>query len=252
MALHIERGECPTISMQKLEEVREKKLKFAKELQKRHRGAYDDPNSHRPTATGSHLRPKAEATVRPNPIQFLTHEHGPLGADLPTYYGELTPEKPVNHNGSSPAQKMQAIKNKGSYKVSLLEDFEPAKHSDLPMSLTEILTKGDDGLYTNPWTDAISPRDPHWVDIEPLSAPRASYPGDAKPAAVTPEQKPKAVQVFMTVPKLNTPWKTGLTGGDTSPPSFAALHDPKKPGWNIKKYMHPLYLQYKCPLPKCL
>lgn len=241
--------------MKKLEEVGEKKLRFAKELEKRHRGGFDDLDG-RPSAMGSHFRPKAEATVRPNPIQLLVHERGKLGEELPLYYGQSTPLKPgKTKNSKNPASSQQTKEgadDPSQQKVSLLEDFEPDENGDLGPSLQSFLTKGIDGIYTNPWVEEKSTRDPNWVDIIPVCAPIANGLRDPNPEPVVAQKESKNSRLFTPAPKPNVQWKTGLTGGATNFNSFAALHDPKNPGWSIKRYLNPVLLQYKCPAPNCL
>lgn len=115
---HIEIGTCKVIDNERLAEHREKKLAFARELQLRHRGEYPDTGPDTNAATNSNhnfshflgaegstrgpsfhaLRPKAEATVRPNPIQFQTrtidYHHGySKQADLLTGPESKSPEQ---------------------------------------------------------------------------------------------------------------------------------------------------------------
>jgi hypothetical protein len=120
---HVESGACKVIGSKKLAAHRDKKLAFARELQSRHRGDHHDAEPSEPakpkpseaikgaakgTTKGSGkssevpgakkpakstkepnsqsihaLRPKAEATVRPNPLQF---EARPVSLWTPNYY----------------------------------------------------------------------------------------------------------------------------------------------------------------------
>ncbi|KAB5545613.1 hypothetical protein GE09DRAFT_1224572 [Coniochaeta sp. 2T2.1] len=71
---HYEQNQCPSMSKAQLDEEREKKMRFARGLQARHLGDYDEEIEAQYMSHNSALRPKTDATVRPYPVQFVVHE----------------------------------------------------------------------------------------------------------------------------------------------------------------------------------
>jgi hypothetical protein len=74
VARHVEQNECPRLDVAKLYLLHDKKLAFARELHARHRGDYDAEVEATYMSRNSALRPKAETTVRPYPLQFQPFE----------------------------------------------------------------------------------------------------------------------------------------------------------------------------------
>ncbi|KAB5563046.1 hypothetical protein GE09DRAFT_1219629 [Coniochaeta sp. 2T2.1] len=71
---HYEQNQCPSMSKAQLDEKREKRMRFAHGLQARHLGDYDAEIEAQYMSHNSALRPKADATVRPYPVQLIVHE----------------------------------------------------------------------------------------------------------------------------------------------------------------------------------
>jgi hypothetical protein len=184
----------------------------------------------------------------------VIHEHGKFGSELPSYYGSPRAEKPVK--GSATTYVQQKGSNRTTDKVSLLDDFEQPQPITALESLLDLLGNGTETLFDNPWSDTKSPSDPHWVDDRPLSVPGQNGPADAKPRFVNTGQttaKVRAPQVIPAHPKAGMQFKpTEAFANYGKPINFTSLHDPRIPGWNAKRYIHPIYQQYKCPMPDCL
>jgi hypothetical protein len=177
----------------------------------------------------------------------VIHEHGRFGSELPSYYGSPRAEKPAKGSATTHVQQKGSKRNAG--KVSLLDDFEQPQQDTILDSQTDLLGNGAKTLFYNPWADIKSPRDPDWVDDEPLSA--MEQPGTAVPKSLA--AKAQEPQVPPAHPKGDMQsLTTGALADYGKPINFASLHNPKNPGWNAKRYMHPIYQQYKCPMPDCL
>jgi hypothetical protein len=181
---HIEQKECPVIDTEKLDEAREKKLWFARELQARHFGDYDEAAEAPLMSRNAALRPKAEATVRPYPVQFEVYESE--NHDVYSYYQNVIQSRAINSGNvnakqsgaqkalparlaiASPAEAEPSqqtdpttprrrnpgnahqddIKEASQDKtgLSLLEDFVPAEQPNLQISLFDYLDSGHRGL----------------------------------------------------------------------------------------------------------
>lgn len=174
MVRHIEQKQCPRIDIKKLEMVREQKLWFARELQARHLGDYDEEAEAAYMSRNAALRPKAEATVRPYPVQFEVFESDNL--DVYAYYQNVlqanrtaessTATKAIEdlpqasqlptREQSQPIGTEKGQQDIPKTAASLLDDFDPAEIAKLqPFLIDWDQASGDPSgpwsVFFNPW-----------------------------------------------------------------------------------------------------
>lgn len=240
---HIEQKECPCIDPAKLDAVREQKLWFARELQSRHFGNYDEEVEAAYMSRNSALRPKAEATVRPHPVQFEAFETDQV--DVYWYHQNVIepsriarsnktaqseqPSNPVptvdasrqnpqlsSHETSAPfnvKKEQQSILKAGA---TLLDDFDPDQNGRLQPSLIDYYdpgTEGGSGRH-GPWSAFFNPwENDDLVGLSTCSSSRASSraPTPVSSRASTPRAQSSAATV---VPK--SPTRTIVTIDDDS------------------------------------
>lgn len=173
MVRHIEQNDCPRIDTKKLDAVREKKLWFAKELQARHFGDYDEEAEAGYMSRNAALRPKAEATVRPYPVQFEVFESENMDvyaycqnvlqarrieeSSTAAQTAEVSPQEPQPPTSDlpQPISSEKWEKKTSKTEVSLLDDFDPAEIDGLQPSLIDY-DEGGSGRR-GPWSAFFNP-----------------------------------------------------------------------------------------------
>lgn len=200
---HIEQKECPRIDPAKLDAVREQKLWFARELQARHFGDYNEEVEAAYMSRNSALRPKAEATVRPHPIQFEPFETDQV--DVYWYHqnvieprrlaqsSNLVPTIDAGHQKpqlpscptSAPNHTNEPQQSISKAGASLLDDFDPDQNGKLQPSLVDYYDAGaEDGSGRHgPWSAFFNP----WEndDLIGLSTRASSRASSRPPSPIT-------------------------------------------------------------------
>ena len=178
---HIERNRCKRIKNDDYAAQREDKLAFARELQRRHYGEAPDPADElsvanlsvaETTAGGkapynftqflsrakdgtvgtpslSSLRPKAEGTVRPNPVTFAVKE-----VESP----QLSAKQPEIHTGNTSGGTQKPTGNPWAQKKNLFPDAPAAVRP--PPELQQALWQP--AQAAGPAWAPHDPRDPKW------------------------------------------------------------------------------------------
>jgi len=214
VARHVEQKQCPNGDLAKLEAVREEKLLWARELQARHLGDYNQEVEAAYMSRNSALRPKAEATVRPYPVQFQPFESDQV--DVFQYHqnvieagrnARLTTSPPANPS-TPPAQSSQpdpatdrnpqqpqplskqlpsptsiekwkqGIPRAGA---TLLDDFDPAQNDKLQPSIIDYYDPGDEegSGRPGPWSAFFNP----WENDDLIGLSSCSSSGASSPVA---------------------------------------------------------------------
>ncbi len=178
---HIERNRCKRIKNDDYAAQREDKLAFARELQRRHYGEAPDPADElsvanlsvaETTAGGkapynftqflsrakdgtvgtpslSSLRPKAEGTVRPNPVTFAVKE---------VEFPQLSAKQPEIHTGNTSGGTQKPTGNPWAQKKNLFPDAPAAVRP--PPELQQALRQP--AQAAGPAWAPHDPRDPKW------------------------------------------------------------------------------------------
>ena len=175
---HCEQNQC-IIDSNKLAEVREQRISFARALQARHFGDYDEEAETPLMSHNATLRPKAEATVRPYPVQFdpyVTDTHnvyayyesiksrrgmGPDNARSAQQTPQASPARTElpSSQSSSPInihEWQEDVFREDQPQTSLLEDFVPTEHPGLQPSLIDYAEAGEIG-QRGPWSVDFNP-----------------------------------------------------------------------------------------------
>jgi hypothetical protein len=137
---HIEMNRCKVIDNNKLIQQREIKLQFARKLQDRHRG--EDPDgmlavtlllggsdSSARDFSHSALRPKADTTVRPNPVLFRSRSVRLLREDPDNHQYHSIPESRLL-DATDSANLQHEVNDEKETQQSALQDTATASSSN--------------------------------------------------------------------------------------------------------------------------
>jgi hypothetical protein len=245
---HIEQKECMRIDAEKLDAVREEKLRFARGLQARHFGDYDEQVEAPYMSRNSALRPKAEATVRPHPVQFEPFETDHV--DIYWYHQNVIEPSRIAQSrtitessseaptikASSPKPQLPTYETSPPINIkkwqqsipkvgaSLLDDFDPDENDRLQPSLIDYYDPGaEDGSGRHgPWSAFFNPwENDDLIGLSTCASSRASSPAASR--LLTPRAQSPAATIVQ-----NSPARTVVTIVDSSTKTFQAAAPAKK------------------------